>query len=67
MVSHSTLTLYDGRVALGVIEVHHLKGPTEYRAALPSGKSLGTFAKQVEAMAAIEAACADAGGRDGRS
>jgi hypothetical protein len=57
----STLSVYDGRLRLGTIEVRYIKGCAEYRATLANGRALGRFAKQADATAAINAAVAEVG------
>jgi hypothetical protein len=57
----STLSVYDGRRRLGIIDVKYIDGRAEYRARLANGKDLGTFHKQAAARAAINAACDELG------
>jgi hypothetical protein len=57
----STLTVYDGRLRLGTIDVTYIDGRAEYRARLANGKDLGTFHKQAAARAAVNAAYEELG------
>jgi hypothetical protein len=56
-----TLSVYDGRRALGSIEIRRIKKirTEQYRARLASGKKLGTFSTRKAALIAIEENCGD--------